>query len=265
MITTAAVFKGPAPKGAVVVSTLINGPSLPLVEKDGTFRNDLEVLVIASDDKGKSYPTDRSTIGLNMKPETMNRMRATGFRFISTIDLPPGRYQLRIAAREGNTKKAGSVTFDLEVPDFSKEKLSLSSLALTSSFSSAAPTVRPKDPLEKILPGPLSAYREFPQQDEIAFFAEAYDNSGKQPHKVELNATVKAEGGQTVFQTREEHDSSELNGSSGGYGFSGRIPLKTIAPGLYVLRVEATSRLGDQPTASQETVFRVLPPNAPRQ
>ena len=264
MVTTAAVFKGPVPKGSVVVSTLINGASLGFTEKDGTFRNDLEVLVIATDDKGKSFPTDRNTITLNMKAETASRVRATGFRFISTLDLPPGRYQLRIGAREGNTKKAGSVTYDLEVPDFSKEKLSMSGLALTSALSSAAPTVRPKDPLEKILPGPLSAYREFPQVDEIAFFAEVYDNTGKQPHKVDLTATVKAEGGQTVFQTQEVRDSSELAGSSGGYGFSARIPLKDVAPGLYVLRVEAITRLGDQLTAARETVFTVLPMPRPQ-
>ena len=48
---------------------------------------------------------------------------------------------------------------------------------------------------------------------------------------MEITATVKAEGGQTVFQTREDHDSSELAGSAGGYGFQARIPLKGFAPG----------------------------------
>ena len=80
---------------------------------------------------------------------------------------------------------------------------------------------------------------------------------------MEIAATVKAEGGQTVFQTREEHDSSELAGSSGGYGFNARFPLKTFAPGLYVLRVEAITRLGDRPTTAKEIVFRVAAAPAP--
>ena len=79
----------------------------------------------------------------------------------------------------------------------------------------------------------------------------------KQAHKVEITATVKAEGGQTVFETREEHDSSELAGSAGGYGFQARIPLKAFAPGLYVLRVEGLTRIGDRPTTAKEIVFRV--------
>lgn len=256
---TAVVFKGPAPKGSVIVSTLVGGSGLPFVEKDGMFRNGLEALVIAIDDKGKSFASDRSTVDLNMKPDTANRVKASGFRLISTLDLAPGRYQLRVGVKENNTKKAGSVTFDLTVPDFAKEKLSMSGIAITSALSGVAPTVRPKDPLEKLLPGPLSSYREFPPIDEIAFFAEVYDNSGNQPHKVELSATVKAEGGRTVFETTEERDSSELKGSAGGYGFTARIPLKQMAPGLYVLRVEATSRFGDRPTVATDTVFRVLP------
>jgi len=106
------------------------------------------------------------------------------------------------------------------------------------------------------LPGPLSSYREFTPGDEIALFTEIYDNV-KQAHKVEITATVKAEGGQTVFETREEHDSSELAGSAGGYGFQTRVPLKNFAPGLYVLRVEAITRVGDRPTTAREIVFRV--------
>jgi VWFA-related protein len=260
MAATAAVFKGPQPNGSVVLSTLIAGSALPLVEKDGTFRNNLELAFVAVDRNGKSFSGGRNTLDLNMKPDTVKRAQAMGFRVISTIDLPPGRYTLRIGAREANEKKAGSISYDLEVPDFAKEKLLMSSLAMTSVASSAAPTARSKDPLQQLLPGPLSSHREFPQGDELALFTEVYDNNASQPHKVEISASLKAEGGQSVFDTREERDSSELKGSSGGYGFSARIPLRDVAPGSYVLRVEAKSRLGDQPTVARETVIRVVAP-----
>ena len=51
----------------------------------------------------------------------------------------------------------------------------------------------------------------------------------------------------------------ELNGSAGGYGFTARIPLKTMTPALYVLRVEATSQIGDRFSTAREIVFRVVP------
>ena len=42
--------------------------------------------------------------------------------------------------------------------------------------------------------------------------------------------------------------------------FAARIPLKDVAPGLYVIRVEAQTRLGDRPVAARETVIRVSRP-----
>ncbi len=258
----AAVFKGADQKGAVVISALVGGRDLDLTEKDGTFRNTIDIVVTAADYAGKSYPGDRATLTLNMKPDSVQRLRAGGFRILNQIDLPPGRYLLRVGAREGNTSRAGSVTYDLDVPDFSKDKLSISGLALTSASSGLTPTARPKDPLAKMLPGPMTTYRDFTAGDELALFAEVYDNSGKQPHKVDIEATLRSEGGQAVFQTREEHDSSELAGGPGGYGFSARVPLKDVAPGLYVLRVQGRTRVGDQAEAARETIIRVLAPPA---
>ena len=258
LAVTASVFKGPGAKGSVVISTFIHGGSLPMTESNGMFKNDLEIVGIATDDKGKSFTTDRNTVNLKMKAETANRVKATGFRVIQSLDLAPGRYLLRVGVKEANTRTAGMVTYDLEVPEFTKAPLTMSDIALTSAMSGAAPTIRPKDPLEKLLPGPLTTYREFPAIDEVALFTEVYDNI-KLAHKTEIVATVKAEGGQTVWESREEHDSSELAGSAGGYGFQARVPLNKLAPGLYVLRVEATARVGDRATVSKETVFRVAP------
>ncbi len=257
LAATAAAFKGPAPNAAVVISTLIAAGDLPLVEKNGTFQNELELGLTAVNQSGKVFSGDRNTITLNLKPDTVPRLRAAGFRVISPLDLPPGRYQLRVAVREALGRRAGSVFYDLDVPDFSREKLTMSGLALTSVSTGVAPTVRFKDPLAQLLPGPLTSYREFGQNDELAFFTEVYDNTGAQPHKVALSAIVLAEGGQTVFQTREERESSELAGQSGGYGFTARIPLKELAPALYVLRVEAQALAGDRPSFAREVVFRV--------
>lgn len=262
LAVTATAFKGVAPKASVVIATYIVGSALPLVEAGGMFKNDLEVLGMATDDKGKAVNTGRNTVALNMKPDTAKRVQGSGFRVIQALDLAPGRYTLRVGVREANSRKSGSVTFDLDVPDFAKAPLAMSDIALTSAMSGVAPTIRPKDPLEKLLPGPLTTYRDFPTTDELALFSEIYDNI-KTPHKVEIAATVKAEGGQTVFQTKETRDSADLAGSAGGFGFEARIPLRQFAPGLYVLRVDGTAST-NAPPVSREIVFRVSPAGGQR-
>jgi hypothetical protein len=62
-----------------------------------------------------------------------------------------------------------------------------------------------------------------------------------------------------MFKTDEVRDSSDLGGQRGGYGFTAKVPLKDLAPGSYVLKVEARSRLKDMPTAAREVQFTVEP------
>lgn len=255
----AVAFKGPRPNASVALSILIDGRDLSLIEKDGLFVNDIDVVATAVNYQGKAFPGDRSTVNLQLKPETAARVRAGGFRILTQLALPPGRYQLRVAASEANGRRAGSVLSDLEVPDFDREPFSMSGLALTSISSALAPTARQNYPLNELLPGPLSTLREFPVGDELAIFAEVYDNTSATPHKVDISAVVRAETGLTVFQAREERDSAELQGSAGGYGFAARIPLDEMPPGLYLLRVEATSRVGGQAPVAREALFRVVP------
>jgi hypothetical protein len=99
--------------------------------------------------------------------------------------------------------------------------------------------------------------REFPQNDTLAIFAEVYDNLTKTPHRVSITSTILADNGTVVFEAEGERRSEELKGASGGYGHTATIPLKGLAPGRYVLRVEARTLLADGATASREVEFRI--------
>ena len=74
--------------------------------RTGMFRNDVELAVDGGGPEGQVVPGDRNTLNLKMKPDTVPRVRARwASGSISQLDLPPGRYSLRIGAREANTKK----------------------------------------------------------------------------------------------------------------------------------------------------------------
>ncbi len=102
--------------------------------------------------------------------------------------------------------------------------------------------------------------RSFPQNDEIVLFTEVYDNAGATPHKVDIAATVTTDEGKVLFKTDEVRDSTDLGGPRGGYGYRTRIPLKDLALGSYVLKVEAKSRLGQTPPVARELQFTVEAP-----
>ena len=89
--------------------------------------------MMAMDQNGKVPDGDRTNLDLKLRKQTRDLMMQTGIRSVATLDLPPGRYQLRVAAREANGGAVGSVFTDLEVPDFSKEPLAMSGILLSSS------------------------------------------------------------------------------------------------------------------------------------
>jgi hypothetical protein len=118
--------------------------------------------------------------------------------------------------------------------------------------------VKPDEELKAALPAPPVAGREFPKGDELALFAEVYDNDVKTPHTVDITSTVVAEDGKTVFTAHEERQSSDLQGKPGGYGHTARFSTTDFAPGTYVLTVEAKSRTGKSPaTTSRSVQFRI--------
>jgi hypothetical protein len=258
MSVFAAPYKGTAPNAAVPLVIEMAGRDFRFAEKDGTFTDRIEVSFTAVDTRGNSRGGDKHTLTTMMKPDTVARLRERGFRVVSQIDLPPGRYQLRIAAAEEGAARSGSVLYDLEVPDFYKLPFAMSGVTMTSGRSTLTPTVLPKTPLADVLPAPPVAQREFERGDVVALFTEFYENAtSAPPHGLDFTTTVRAEDGRTVFEDREERSSSDLQGNAGGHGYRVNIPLEGFAPGSYVIRVEGRSRANADAMVGKDILIRV--------
>jgi hypothetical protein len=252
----AAPFKGTAPNASVLFGVEMRGRDLQLNQSTKLV---LSYVAIDANGKVRGGNTDAVTMG-TLRPETKSRIEQSGLRVLNRMDLPPGKYQLRIAAHDSGGGNVGSVLLDLDVPDFLKSPFTISGLALTSAAGTVMPTVRADEQLKAVMPGPAIAMRTFPQNDEIVLFAEVYDNAGGTPHKVDITATVTADEGKVMFTANEVRDSSDLGGQRGGYGYTTKIPMKDLAPGSYVLKVEAKSRLANTAAAFRDVMFKVEPP-----
>src|SRR3954454_17635394 len=164
----AAPLKGAAPNASVLFGVEVRGRDLQLAQNAKLL---LSYLAIDQNGKVKGGNTDSLAMP-NLKPETKARIEQTGLRMLNRLDLPPGKYQLRVAAHDTNGGNVGSVQYDLVVPDFQKAPFSISGLVLTSGLGSALPTVRADEQLKQVLPGPPIALRRFPQNGESALFTE---------------------------------------------------------------------------------------------
>jgi VWFA-related protein len=255
----AAPFKGTGKLASVALAVEIDGAALTYQQKEDRFLEDLELSVVAADHDGKIRGSDRQTMNLKLKPETHRILSSGGgVRMLSRLELPPARYQLRVGVHASNGGAVSTVPIDLEVPDYSKPLLAMSGLAISSSAARMLMTPRPDQKLKEALPLPPVATRTFAKDEVIAAFAEIYDRTTPTPHDINVKTTVLPKGGLLPVFTASDVLKLEASGAMRTRGYKAEIPASQLAPGEYVLRMEATSTDGKH-SASREVPLSIRP------
>jgi len=157
------------------------------------------------------------------------------YEVISRIDLKPGRYQLRVAAASSRTGKSGSVFYDIDVPDFSKDGLSMSGMIL-----SVDPRVAtaPKDGLPDLLPIVPTTDREFGASDRVTAFLRIYQGGNKPLKPVRLVLQIVDSLGATVFKDTLSFSADRFApGRLADYRID--VPLSLLQHGPHLLSVNA--------------------------
>jgi VWFA-related protein len=253
----AAPYRQDGRTAAVAVAVEFDLAGLELPERDGVFRGQLEIVHAVTTANGQVLPGDRHYADLALSPETYEQVRQHGIRVLLEPKLPAGRYQVRVAAGLlGN--RSGSIVADLVVPDFSRQPLTMAGLSLTSATAEDALTIRLAEPLGDVLPGAITAAREFDTHDTLTVYTEVYENGqSTPPHTVALRAELRALDGRVLAMITEERSSVEIGGRSGADGFLAEIPLRDVGAGLYVVHVEAQTNIGDRPRVTRDIPIRV--------
>ena len=254
---SAAPFSGPGSKSSVALIVEVDPRALNFVERNGAFHEGMEVHVFAFDQSGKMQDGGTQTAPMELSARSVSTVKSAGFRMTRRLTLPPGRYLIRVAARESNGGAIGTVGQNVDIPDFTKGSLNLSGITLTSDSASRVPTANPDPALKDVLPGPATALRAFPSSDTLSIYAEVYDNQNNTPHRVAITSTVLADDGRVMFTASDERSSADLQGKKGGYGYQQSVPLKQFTPGRYVLRIEARNLSSNNIKTAREVEFRV--------
>jgi VWFA-related protein len=237
---TAMPYKASGKTGNVAVALEVAIDKLGLVERDGSYHGDLELLFAVTDAKTRRrYPIIRHRATLALKPDTYERINERALRVLSELTLPEGRYQLRVSA--GGQTVAGSVVYDVEVPNF-RDDFAMSGIALTSADARRTVTVSPPGKMVVPFPGPPTTAREFSRDDVLTLFAETYENRRK-PHRVTFSLALRDGGGRILDRLELARDSDEKPAGASTYAFSPSLSLADVSPGSYVLEVAAGSSL----------------------
>jgi len=249
-------FKGPSRDALVTLAVDVDGSRLGLTASNGARVGKLEMSYLAIDTRNKVFPGKTETMTLALKSENYDRALRRGVRMLAEIRLPPGRYQLRVAV-SNQFGWSGSVVSDLDVPDFTRAPLVLSSVALGSSGAADAVMGKPLSPLLNMLAGTISAVREFDRSEQLKLYGEAYENQKDDTrHSVDFILELRDENGRAAQRVAGEAPSGDPQERE-GHKFAASLPLGDVTPGLYVLHLEARSNVAARPAVSRDIQVRV--------
>jgi len=242
---------GPPATSHIALALEISAPVRAMLEADGRLHDDVSYQVLAIDEqKAKAVSRVRRAARLSLKP-----MTAAGpmpdvatYQIDASIDLPPGRYQLRVSVSSAKLDKGGSVYLSLEVPDFSAAPVALSGLAIGYADGEHVPVASadatPGVPSRALPFGP-SLDRQFAQSDTLKVYLEVARRNTAEAATV----TVSIVDGADRVAVSTDHP---LAPNAGQLLLT--QALDSLEPGAYRLRVTATSGAD---TATREVGFVV--------
>jgi hypothetical protein len=226
-------------------------------EKDGARETaHLEVAIVPVSAAGDVLPGLAARVPMALGAATAQQVRDRGVRVVQTATLPPGDYQLRIAVRDPARDVAGAVICEVTVPDPTQRGLRVSGLVLSSSEAGTVPSVSRDEQLERGLGGrPPTTARTFRAAETLSAYAELIDG-GRAAREVTLVTILRDGQGREVVRRPQAHVNADVPPGQ-PFGYAIDLPLRTLAPGRYVLRVEA--QVAGTTDAARDVPFEVRP------
>jgi VWFA-related protein len=215
---TAVPFAKPGARTAAVAIAI--GATLP----PGAGPHHLAMSVVAFDDRGRGVAVRSQE--LEVSPPTARQGRAAD-GLIARLDLPPGSYDIRIAARD-DAGRVGSVFTFVDVPDFSRSDLVAPGMLLHHDRAVEV-TANPVADLVPVVP---TVQRVFTLGDKVSAFLRVYHTAGAQP--LSITERVTDVSGRTVFERPFDVPAGDRGEAT---DVDVPLPLSQLAPGRYLLTI----------------------------
>jgi hypothetical protein len=200
-------------------------------------REIVDVLIRAFTPDGIDYGSEQQQVTVNV-PAAAAGADTSRYEVLARIDVPkPGRYELRVSAYSAATDARGSIYVDVEVPDFAREKLSLSGVVLGNPVS-RVPTA-PTRLLNDIVTAPPTTDRAFAAADIATAQLRLYQGGTDRLAPVQMKIQILDAKGKAMLDKAETLAVDRFDaGRSADYQF--RVPLSTLPAGEYLLTIDAS-------------------------
>jgi VWFA-related protein len=245
------------PQKGGTISTAIQMPGEFLVfgqQPDGKIQAVIDLSAAYFDEKGVVKTSFVERIVTTAPSLEQAKTYNNDITFTYPANLPPGLYQVRVAARDDKSGKIGAAHAWVEIPDLTNKKLAMSNLLLGERTQGMMTNVSNPG----VSPVALSASHRFGRQSTMRFLIFAYNtqvSSADQKPDIAVQVQVIRDD-QPVLTTALRKVSTDGVLDMARIPYAAEIPLSELLPGRYVLQVTVIDRTSKQST-SRQTHFDV--------
>ena len=241
--------------GTISTATQIPGEFLVFGEQpDGKVQAVIDLTAAYFDEKGVVKTSFVERIVTTAPSLEQAKTYRNDITFTYPAHLPPGLYQVRVAARDDKSGKIGGAHAWVEIPDLTKKKLAMSSLLLGE--RTQAPMANVSSP--GVSPVALSASHRFSRESTMRFLIFTYNmlvSSTDQKPDIAVQVQVIRDD-QPVITTALRKVSTDGVLDMTRLPYAAEISLNELLPGRYLLQTTVIDRISKQST-SRQTHFDV--------
>ncbi|MDX6696299.1 MAG: hypothetical protein QOF02_3902 [Blastocatellia bacterium] len=217
---------------------------------------DLAGVILNAD--GKTAASFRTKLKVNPLPENQAHEEQAGIIYNYRAPLAPGLYQARVAARDERSGRTGSAMQWIEIPALKSQTLSLSSLL--TGVQAVGETRKVSEKQEAATQAQFSVSRRFKRASRLGFLVFIYNAGRAASESGAVDLTTQAQvfdaQGRAVIEAPARPLATSGFDDVARIPYAGAIPLQTLSPNQYVLRITVTDRTRNT-SVVQEVSFTV--------
>jgi len=133
-----AYFRQPDKNFYVVLAAKIPSSAVSFLKKSKNHQTEFDFAWQATDRGGHTVAALRDTLPVKLNPDTYEQVVSSSFLYEGGFVLPPGKYKLKVVARENLSGKIGTFEKALVLPELNDSSLALSSVVLSNQLKDNA-------------------------------------------------------------------------------------------------------------------------------